>query len=112
MLEAQYKTSNGRLVFKLTAENAKAMFQEIARVQDVFEAESACGACNSENIRFVARKVEDYDYYELQCLDCGAAFRFGQSKTGNNLFPKRKDEKGMLLPDRGWQKYSKQLADK
>ena len=111
-MEAQYKTSNGRLVFKVTAENAKAMFQEIARVQDVFEAESACGACSSENIRFVARKVEDFEYHELQCLDCGAAFRFGQSKTGGGLFPKRKDDQGVPLPNRGWQKYNKQLREK
>jgi hypothetical protein len=37
-----------------------------------------CGVCGSENIKFVVRVVDDNEYYELRCMDCGAILSFGQ----------------------------------
>ncbi len=103
-MEAQLKTAGGRLLIKLDAPNTKELFKAIASVDEVFNSESACGICNSTDIRFVVRTVEENDYFELRCK-CGARFQFGQSKKGGNLFPKRKDESG-YLPHGGWAKYS------
>ena len=108
-MEAQLKTADGRLVFKVTGETPKALFKEIAGLQEVFEAESSCGCCNGTAIRFQARQVEDFDFYELVCRnnECRARFQFGQAKKGGGLFPKRKDDDGNWLPNRGWEKYVK-----
>ena len=116
-MEIQYKTANGRLVFKVTGETPKALFKEIAAIQDLFEAETVCGCCNSTNsdgdafdIKFQLRTAGDrneYEYYELVCKnpECRARFSFGQSKDQKSLFPKRKDDNG-YFPNRGWARYS------
>jgi hypothetical protein len=46
-------------------------------------------------------------YYELWCQnpDCRAKLGFGQHKTGDTLFPKRKDKEGNWLSDNGWVVY-------
>ena len=108
-MEANYRTADGRITFKVSGENAKILFKEIAGLQEVFEAESACGCCGGTAIRFQARQVEDYDFYELVCRngDCRARFQFGQAKKGGGLFPKRKDDDGNWLPNRGGERYVK-----
>ncbi len=103
-MEAQIKTAGGRLLIKIEAANVKELFNAVATVDEVFNSETACGLCNSADIRFVVRTVEENDYYELRCK-CGAKFAFGQSKKGGGLFPKRKDDSG-YLPNGGWSKYS------
>lgn len=106
-MKAQYKTASGRLMFEVTGETAKAVFREIALIQEVFDAERVCGCCKGTDIRFLARQVDDYDFYELACeaQGCRARFSFGQAKKGGALFPKRKDEDGNWLPNNGWSKY-------
>ena len=42
------------------------------------------------------RTVDDNEYYELRCMDCGAKLAFGSMKKGGGLFPKRKDADGKL----------------
>lgn len=106
-MRAHYKTANGRITFEVQGETTKAIFEEIAAVQEIFETEQACRICHTQNIRFQVRKVEDFTYYELVCqeMGCRARFQFGQAKKGGGLFPKRKAEDGSYLPNNGWSKY-------
>ena len=109
-MEAQYKTTNGRLLIKVDAETPKELFKRIAGVQEVFEAEHECGCCHSKDIQFRVRTVEENDFYELKCCDCGARFQYGQNKKGGGLFPKRRDEAGAFLQNNGWAKYQAATA--
>lgn len=104
-MKAHYKTKDGRIVFEVQAETPKEIFKQIAAVQETFEADQRCGCCQSADIRFQTRNVDDNDFFELRCNACYARFQFGQNKKGGSLFPKRKGDDGALLPDRGWAKY-------
>ena len=102
-MKAKYKVGD-KLEFELDGAGQKELFKEIANIQEIF-GEAKCGVCGSENIRFVVRVVDDNEYYELRCMDCGAVLGFGQHKKGGTLFPKRKDADGNWLENRGWDKY-------
>jgi len=106
-MKAHYRAAGGRLTFEVQGETPKELFAQIAALQDVFDAENVCGICGSSEIRFQHRHVEDFDYYELQCMagECRGRFQFGQHKKGGGLFPKRKDDDGHFLPNRGWARY-------
>lgn len=106
-MKARYTTENGRITFEVEGETTKAIFAQMASIQEVFDAEHTCGMCDSADIRLLARKVDDYDFYELACQspNCRARFEFGQAKKGGALFPKRKDEDGKWLNNRGWSRY-------
>lgn len=101
-MKVRYTSGNGQLVFDLEAETAKALFSQLGSIQELFEAETKCGMCGGIDIRYSARIVEEYDFYELACRDCKAQFRFGQKKKGGDLFPKRKDDDNNWLPNGGW----------
>ncbi len=103
-MEAQIRTTSGRLSIKVEAPTVRDLYKQIAAVDEVFSAETNCGLCQSTDLRFVCRTVEGHDYYELRCR-CGARFAFGQSKNGGGLFPKRKDDSGFLA-NGGWAKYT------
>jgi translation initiation factor 2 beta subunit (eIF-2beta)/eIF-5 len=103
-MKVNYRSKNGRLTIELNGDDQKAIFEEIARFQEVFE-EDKCGKCGSENIKFIVRNVDDNIYYELRCMDCGAKLAFGIHKKGGGLFPKRKDGDNWL-PDKGWIKWN------
>lgn len=105
-MEAQYKTWSGRLLVKIQAEDVKTLVRELSAVQEVFDADTACGCCNSTDIRYRVREVDGNEYYELNCLNCGASFAFGQHKKSKTLFPKRQAADGTKLPNRGWAKWS------
>ena len=104
-MKATYRV-NEKISFEIESEGQKELFKELATVQEIF-GESKCGVCGSENIKFVVRTVEDNEYYELRCMDCGATLSFGQHKKGGTLFPKRKDENGNWLENGGWHKWQK-----
>jgi hypothetical protein len=120
-MKVRYTTRDERLSFELEAGTAKELFNEIASVQEVFDAESCCGLCGSVDIRFVVREAEGkgkqanqkFTYYELRCngiLDdgnlCRGRFDFGQSLDTKNLFPKRKADEGEPEKGpRGWYRY-------
>ena len=111
-MEVQYRSANGRLVFKLTGETSKDLWKLVASIQDTFEAESACGVCGETDIKFqlrLAGEKDEFEYYELVCRnqDCRARFSFGQSLDKKNLFPRRKDKDGNWLLNHGWEKYQK-----
>jgi len=99
-----YKASD-KIQFELEASGQKELFKELATVEEIF-GEGKCGLCSKSNIKFVVRTVEDNDYHELRCNDCGAILSFGQHKKGGTLFPKRKDEDGNYMKSGGWYKYS------
>ncbi len=109
-MKAHYRVSSGRITFEVEGENPKVLFRELAAIQEVFDAETQCGVCHGTAIRLQARKVDDFDFYELLCMnqECRARFQFGQAKKGGGLFPKRKDEDGHWLPNGGWSRYEPQ----
>lgn len=104
-MKVKYKVGD-KLEFELEGSGQKEIFKELALIQEIF-AEEKCGLCNHTNLRFVVRNVDGNDYYELRCSDCGAVLAFGQHKKGGTLFPKRKDDEGNYLPNKGWHKWTK-----
>ena len=98
-----YKASD-RMTVEIEAAGQKEIFKAMSSVQEILSG-TVCGSCDSENVRFVVRHVDDNDYYEIRCADCGAVLQFGQHKSGGTLFPKRKDKEGNWLPNGGWVKY-------
>jgi hypothetical protein len=103
-MKLNYKVSD-KLSFELDGEGQKEIFKELSAIQEIFGEES-CGLCKSHNLRYVVRNIDSNDYYELRCSDCGAILAFGQHKKGGTLFPRRKDDDGKWLPNRGWHKYT------
>jgi hypothetical protein len=105
-MKAHYKSANGRLVFEVEGGTQKDLFENIASLQEVFEADSTCGCCRGTDIRFNVRKVDAFTYYEYRCTNpqCRAQLSFGQNKVGGGLFPKRMGDNGPL-PNRGWSVY-------
>lgn len=104
-MKLRYTTANGKVSVEFDGESQKDLFSQIASFQEVFE-ETKCGKCGSENLQFIVRTVEENDYYELRCKDCGARLAFGVNKKGGGLFPKRKDKDGKWLPNGGWVKWN------
>lgn len=104
-MKLKYKV-NDKLEFELEGSGQKEIFKELAIIQEIF-GEEKCGLCSSTNLKFIVRNVEGNDYFELRCGDCGAILAFGQHKKGGTLFPKRKDDQGNYLPNRGWHKWVK-----
>tara|TARA_B100000085_G_C18456555_1_gene477107 strand:+ start:298 stop:633 length:336 start_codon:yes stop_codon:yes gene_type:complete len=104
-MKLSYTTANNRITAEFEADTHRELFTQISKFQEVFE-ESKCGKCGSENLKFVVRTVDDNEYFELRCADCGAKLAFGSMKKGGGLFPKRKDADGNWLPDGGWTKWN------
>ena len=101
-MKAHYRTASGRITFELEGSNAKELFRAIAEVQDVFEADAACGCCASPKIVFRVRVNDGNEFYELHCQQCFADLSFGQRRDGGRLFVKRRDTDGKPLPNNGW----------
>jgi len=106
-MKAHYKSTTGRLLVEVEAKNVKELFEQLADVQEILDADSRCGACGSDQVRFAVRHVDIFKYFEMHCHGdgCGARLSFGQLREGGGLFPKRKDDRGEMLPNRGWQRY-------
>ena len=104
-VEVQYKSRNGRLLFKIEGSGPKELFKGIAAVQEVFEIDDACGCCKSTDVVFRVRTIDNNDFYEIVCRACHAQLSYGQRKTGGGLWVKRLDEEKRALPDRGWSVY-------
>ena len=106
-MKINYTSRSGRISVELDAETQRDAFQQLSDFQEIFD-EVACGKCASENLRFVVRTVDENQFYEIRCLDCGARLEFGSMKQGGKLFPRRKDKEGNWLPDNGWVKWDKE----
>lgn len=102
-MKVVYKAGD-KLQFELEGSGQKEVFKELATIQEIFS-EDKCGQCNKNSIKYIVRNVDGNDYYELKCNDCGAVLSFGQHKKGGTLFPKRKDDEGNYLPNKGWHKW-------
>lgn len=109
-MKVTYKASD-KLQFELEGSGQKEIFKELALIQEIFS-EDKCGLCNKQSLKFVVRNVEGNDYYELRCNDCAGILAFGQHKKGGTLFPKRKDDEGTMLPNKGWHKWNKDNQNK
>jgi translation initiation factor 2 beta subunit (eIF-2beta)/eIF-5 len=109
-MKISYKI-NDKLTVELDGSGQKEIFKELSLVQEIFS-EGNCGLCDSTNLRFVVRNVDGNDYYELRCSDCGAILSFGQHKKGGTLFPRRKDDNGNYLPNKGWHKWNPKDKEK
>jgi len=103
-MKVRYSAVSGRLVFEADMANAKEAFEWLSTVQELFE-ENACGLCGQSHLAYEVREHDGNNYYKLVCRDCHAQLDFGQRRDGNNLFSKRKDAEGNLLPNRGWYRW-------
>lgn len=103
--------ANDRLQFELEGSGQKEIFKELAMIQEIFS-EEKCGSCGKSHLKFVVRNIDSNDYYELKCGDCASVLSFGQHKKGGTLFPKRKDDEGNYLPNKGWHKWAPDAKDK
>jgi hypothetical protein len=99
-MKAHYKTRNGRMTFEVEGD-IKGIFRAVSELQEVFEPDEQCEACQGKDFHYRCRTVEDNDYYEIVCAHCTATLSLGQTKKGS-LFPKRKDGDGNRLQNRGW----------
>lgn len=114
-LEVFYRPNN-KFTVKVDAKDIEDLFKQVSPLQEVFES-CKCGKCQSERIRLLHRTAEKFDFYELNCLDCGAKLSLGNN--GESLFPRRYkqdpsdpkkpmlDENGkkVWLPTNGWVKW-------
>ena len=103
-MKIKYTTNNQRLSIEINCDSVKESFKELAVFQEVFD-EDCCQLCNNNDLQFVVRTVDGNDFYELKCKKCFGKLVFGQHKTGNSLFPKRKNQNGEYDKSRGWHKW-------
>jgi hypothetical protein len=105
-MTAKLSLLNRQLVVESTGTDVKSIFRELAQMAEVFGADSVCGACNSPDIRLAYRAPTGYEYFTLRCNSCDAELNFSQRKDGTGLFPRRKDEEGRMLADKGWKRFT------
>ena len=101
-MKLRFQTKS-RIWIEFEANDCKDAVRQLSKIQNVFE-EHQCGACGCTNLLFKHAENQGYHFYELHCqnADCRAKLNFGQRKEDQELFPRRKDEKGKYLPNRGW----------
>lgn len=110
-MKAHVRLQGGRLVIEVEGATQKALFEQIAKAQEVFEADQKCGICDSEMPPILrVRHRKSFTFYEMKCVQCRAVLEFGQIKPGaagaeGDLWPKRVDDQGRPLDFRGWQKH-------
>jgi len=97
----QFKSGVG---VELEATNQKEIFESLAMLEEIFGV-NQCERCQGTSLKFVVREIDGNKYYETHCCNtqCRARLAFGSHKTGNTLFPKRKDDEGKWLKYGGWQ---------
>ncbi len=103
-MKIRYTSTSGQLVFEADVANPKEAVEWLSTVQELFE-ESACGLCGQNHLAYEVREFDGNNYYKIVCRDCHATLDFGQRRDGTNLFIKRKDAEGNVLPNRGWYRY-------
>lgn len=100
-MKAHFRVLGGRITLELEGGTQKELFAAIADAQDVFDADTVCGLCNGQDLRFQVRHIEGNAFYELACRGCTARLTFGQHKEGGTLYPKRGEG------NRGWAKFQR-----
>ena len=107
-MKLTYTCPSGRLTFEAEVPHAKAAFEAVAGIQEIFE-EPGCGCCQATELRCRVREVRGYKFFELVCCACGARLSIGQSKDLATLFPRRVDKDGAAIGEpgaRGWYVYN------
>lgn len=106
-MKAAISAMGGRVRFEAEASTPTEMWKKLSLVQQIFDADSACGVCGNKEIKFNHRVAKEFDFYELICGDpkCNARLSFGQHKKGGTLFAKRKDADGGWLDYDGWHRW-------
>ncbi len=99
MLEAHYKSLDQRITVKISSNDNKDLFEQIAKFDEIFCNNLTCKNCGKSETRLNVRTVDENNYYERVCNACGNTFSFGQHKKGGSLFPKYDKGKG------GWSKW-------
>jgi len=107
-MKVQVKVSP-KVIVEAEGNKQNEVFEQLATLQEVFGQEQ-CGKCGNDNLRFVVREVEGNKFYELHCVKCRAKLIYGAHKSGNTLFPKRK-EGDDYLPDKGWLKWDREKKE-
>ena len=102
-MNVNYTSKNGRLTLQAEGDS-KEIFEQLAVFDEVFN-HKECPANGNEDIMFRVREVGGNKFYELHDRKDGHSLGFGQTKTGNKLFPRRKDKDGNWLPNSGWTKW-------
>tara|TARA_R110000803_G_scaffold41244_1_gene88717 strand:- start:1139 stop:1471 length:333 start_codon:yes stop_codon:yes gene_type:complete len=105
-MKVSYKPRPNLLV-EFDAAGQKDLFEQMAGLQEILK-QDKCGKCGNEDLIFTCRTNDDNKFYELRCRKCGATLGFGSHKTGDTLFPQRKDKEQNWLPDDGWTKWNKE----
>lgn len=100
-MHVTYTTIDGRMTFAFDAQGVKGVFAGLAQVQEVFE-HNTCGQCESTETVLDLREHDGNSYYKKRCLSCGAQLDFGQHKTGDTLFAKRRDKDHGEIGRNGW----------
>lgn len=104
-MKYNYTSKKSGVGVEFDATNQKEAFKELAKFQEIFDNDNKCGACKKNNLRYIVRTVDENDFHELLCQDCGCKLAFGVHKKGGSLFPKRKDDEGKNLENYGWVKW-------
>ena len=100
-MELTYRSRDGRMIVKITAETQKELFEKVYEVQSVFEADARCGDCDSDALQLQVRTIDKNKYYSMKCMACECELHFGQHKVGGTLFAKRDPRQ-----TRGWKRYN------
>lgn len=110
---------NNGITVEVDGDTSQDCFRQVAAFQETFN-DTKCGLCDSTNLLYVVRKVEDNEFFELRCIDCYAKLTFGSAKNTKALYPKRyvtdakgkaiRDDKGKAVPlgkkENGWIKWN------
>ena len=94
----------GTLEVEVEGSDVKECFDSLAHATEVFS-QTRCGACDNTEVRFIVRENKGFTFREVQCIECNASLAFGVRKSDGALYPRRKDEDGNWLENRGWVKF-------
>jgi len=98
-MKCNFKVSDN-LTFEVEGDTTKDVFQQLASVQEIFGHESP----GDGDSVYSVRTVDENDYYEIvDSKNRRIKMQFGQTKKGNQLFPRRIDDDKMDgQVRRGW----------
>jgi ribosomal protein S27E len=81
-----YKVSN-RLTAEIEAKDINMAFRMLSSCDQILGVRK-CGNCGGEHLQFKHTTPKGYEYYSIECTDCGHELKFGQAKADNRLFAK------------------------
>lgn len=103
-MSAKVRYPIGRAWIEVDAVSVKESIKALSEYAEVF-GQTHCGLCQSDQVWPVHRVAKGYDFFEMKCAACGASLSFGQTREGERLFPKRRDQDGHEIGKNGWHQY-------